>query len=207
MPWDGYRYLLLARFAIYNFAAAALFAAVYAQGWLDAATVGLNRWLCLVIVAVFAFGLCRAAMGAWRLTHDLNAVRSGSPRPGSLPERFLSSVRQVETGMAAELLRVRLIDAISHVRYLADALVLLGLVGTVVGFIIALSGIEPNTALSVEKIGAVVSTLISGIGIALYTTLLGAVFHLWLGFNYRMLVGASVRLYGASVELGGSRVA
>lgn len=207
MPWDGYRYLLLVRFAVYNAASLAVFAAAYAQGWLDDATTGLNRWLCLVIAAVFLVGLVRAAMSAWRLTHDLNAVRAGTPRPDSLPARFLASIGQVETSMAAELLRVRLIDAISHVRYLADALVLLGLVGTVVGFIIALSGIEPNTAVSVDKIGAIVSTLISGIGVALYTTLLGAVFHLWLGFNYRMLVGASVRLYGASVELGGDRVA
>ena len=79
-------------------------------------------------------------------------------------------------------------------------------VGTVLGFIIALSGIEANTAVSVEKVGAIVSTLISGIGVALYTTLFGAVFHLWLGFNYRMLVGASVQLYGASIELGDARV-
>ena len=204
---DGFRYLLLTRFALYNAAALALLIATFLQGWLDAALQDLTLWLCAIITIVFIYGLVRAGFAAWGLSLDLNAVRAGKPRPNSIPASYLLAERKEDDALSAELLRVRLIDAVSPVRHIADTLVLLGLVGTVVGFILALSGIEANTAMHVDKIGAIVATLISGIGVALYTTLLGAVFHLWLGFNYRLLVSATVRLYGGTIELGQQHVA
>ena len=55
----------------------------------------------------------------------------------------------------------------------AAALVVLGLVGTVIGFIIALSGVTAEDAGDVSTVRPMISTLISGMSVALYTTLGG----------------------------------
>jgi len=72
------------------------------------------------------------------------------------------------------------------VRHVADSLIFLGLIGTVIGFILALSGIDPAAAGKVENVSAMVSMLINGMSVALYTTLVGAVFYIWLIINYRI---------------------
>ena len=80
--------------------------------------------------------------------------------------------------------------------------VVVGFVGTVIGFIVALSGVKPDLSASVDNVAPMVSTLINGMSIALYTTLIGAVLHVWLMTCYRMLSGASMQLYDAVVGLG-----
>jgi len=75
------------------------------------------------------------------------------------------------------------------IRQIANSLVMLGLIGTVIGFIIALSGVDPASASDINAISGMISTLITGIGVALYTTLAGSVFSLWLTVNYNILHG------------------
>ena len=50
-----------------------------------------------------------------------------------------------------------------------------------------------------------VATLISGMSIALHTTLVGAVLYVWLTLNYRILVTGTVDLIVATVALGERR--
>jgi hypothetical protein len=47
-----------------------------------------------------------------------------------------------------------------------------------------------------------VSTLISGMSIALHTTLVGAILNIWLMINYRLLEGGTVTLATAIIEQG-----
>ncbi len=62
-----------------------------------------------------------------------------------------------------------------QIRHLANSLVLIGLIGTVIGFIIALSGrARRRLVTDANAIGPMVSTLIFGMAIALYTTLVGS---------------------------------
>lgn len=76
----------------------------------------------------------------------------------------------------------------TFVRYLANSLVLLGLIGTVMGFIVALSGVDPLTVSNIDSITPMVATLISGMSIALYTTLVGSIFNIWLSLNNNILM-------------------
>ena len=87
-------------------------------------------------------------------------------------------------------------------RHIANNLVLIGLIGTVLGFIIALSGVDPNRASDVNAISPMVATLIDGMSVALYTTLVGSVLHIWLIVNYHMLATGTVELVTAIAELG-----
>ncbi|NQU71862.1 MAG: MotA/TolQ/ExbB proton channel family protein [Rhodospirillales bacterium] len=102
-------------------------------------------------------------------------------------------------------MRLRLSHRISVVRHIANSLVLLGLIGTVVGFIIALSGVDPQKAADVASISPMVSTLIRGMSTALYTTLVGGVLNLWLTVNYQHLATGTVKLITAMHELGAQR--
>ena len=71
-----------------------------------------------------------------------------------------------------------------------------------IGFIIALSGVHPDAAADVSSIGPMISTLIRGMSIALYTTLVGSLLNIWLMVNVRLLEGGTIKLLIATVELG-----
>jgi len=73
--------------------------------------------------------------------------------------------------------------------YSRTFLVFLGLIGTVVGFMIALSGVPMEAASTPEAANATVKALLSGLGTALGTTLVGAVSSLWLGINKMLFCG------------------
>ena len=107
--------------------------------------------------------------------------------------------------LLADTLRLTLTDRIVTVRHLANGLIFLGLIGTVIGFIVALSGVDPAKANQVEHVTTMVATLVNGMSIALYTTLVGAVFYIWLTINYRLLVSGTVDLITATIELGERR--
>jgi len=76
----------------------------------------------------------------------------------------------------------------------------------VVGFIISLSGVKPDVAADINSVGPMVSTLIVGMSVALYTTLVGAVLNIWLMANYQILSTGTTNLVAAIVERGESDV-
>ncbi len=77
------------------------------------------------------------------------------------------------------------LDRWRAVNWLAEEMLTLGLIGTVVGLIMAFSGLDPSTSASVTGAKAMVETLVAGMGVALYTTLVGAVGYLTLsGFTF-----------------------
>jgi len=69
------------------------------------------------------------------------------------------------------------------VDYTRTFLVFLGLIGTVIGFMLALSGVSVEAAATPESSASSVASLISGLNTAFGTTLVGAVSSLWLGIN------------------------
>ena len=106
--------------------------------------------------------------------------------------------------LQAGSLRLELTDRIVTVRHIANALIFLGLIGTVIGFIIALSAVDPNAA-SDENVAGVIATLIDGMSVALNTTLVGATLYLWLTVNYRILTSGTVTPIAEVIGLGERR--
>jgi hypothetical protein len=202
---DRHRHLLLFRFILTNLLALALLAAAWLEGWVDLVIAGDQTRLVAIIALVFSAGLAECARRVIETSRELNAVRD----PDALPSRRLRGHLQLAAGrdpqsraLLASALKLKLVARIAPVRHVANSLVFLGLIGTVIGFIIALSGVDPATAASVESIGPMVSTLIGGMSVALYTTLVGSILNVWLMFNYRLLEGGTVRLLTAIVERG-----
>ncbi len=203
-----FRYLHFVRFCLVNTVAAALAAAAYLQGWLDGVLGAHLVELSGVIFAVFVYGMIIGGAKIWRHGVELNDVTSGRPDAKTRVGRYLSHAAGVgadSRSIHAGALRLKLTDRIVGVRHVANSLIFLGLIGTVIGFIIALSGIDPAAAAEVENIKSMVSSLINGMSVAMYTTLVGAVLHVWLNVSHRILVTGTVDLIDAAIELGESR--
>ena len=199
----GRRWLLLFRFALLNLLLAALGALAAAQGWLAPLLESDSLHLVKLILFVFAAGLAAVASRAVRLSRELNAAREGRPVPGTKAAWFLSVTAGREGAARASfaaLLRLKLQQRLSLPRYVASLLVLLGLIGTVVGFIRALSGIDPASVGDAAAIGPMVSRLLEGMAIALHTTLVGTLLNIWLTLNCRLLEGGAAHLYAQLVE-------
>ncbi len=201
---DPYRYLLLLRFILLNLFGFGLLGAAYAQGLVAQALTADRTYLSLVIFLVFMVGLGLTTFKVWQTSRELNSARdfeSGADSPAS---RYLAPMEGSNADSRANLvgvLRMKIAHRTAVVRHIANSLVLLGLIGTVVGFIIALGGVDPEHASDVQAIAPMVSTLIQGMSTALYTTLIGAVLNVWLMANHQVLVGGTVKLLTALVEL------
>lgn len=199
------RYVPVLQFAVFNLAGFALLGAAYVQGWIDIVLEADGTGLSVAIFAVFIGGLATCARKLWRISAELNCVRNFNPCHRSWAAAYLEEVAGRGSGsraIAGSGLRVRISSWITVVRHVANSLVLLGLIGTVLGFIIALSAVDPKAAADVRAVAPMVTNLIAGMSIALYTTLVGAVLNLWLTVNYHILAVGAVKLVTGLVALG-----
>ncbi|MGI9475907.1 MAG: MotA/TolQ/ExbB proton channel family protein [Hyphomicrobiaceae bacterium] len=201
---------LLLRFALVNIVALGLIGAAWMQGWLDGFGERRTWIISLAIFAVFVWGL---ALTAFRLLNMNKALRSlsagqrGKGTPYSALFERLHAVTTDERALATNMVRMEMGNQIGAIRYIANSLVFLGLIGTVIGFIIGLSGIDASATTDVNKIAPMITELINGMSIALYTTLLGAVLNIWLNVNLRILTDGSVRVLSLLVEKSGRQTA
>ena len=196
-------YLLLLRFAILNIAALAILIFIWLQGWLDDIVTQDVTHISLVIVGVFIFGWLICLYKTIRCSHELNAIIEPDQFGPSRAQWYIDLARQTSgesRGAIAECLRSRLYSRISVIRTVANNLIILGLIGTVIGFIISLSGVEAERVADVASVAPMVSTLIQGMSVALYTTLVGAVLHVWLTMCYQILATGTVNLVNAIIE-------
>jgi biopolymer transport protein ExbB/TolQ len=199
------KYLLVLRFSLINTVASSFLAAAWLQGWIKPILDTDNTGLCQLIFGVFVVGLVVSASKIWRTSRELNACKDFNLHRGSRAARYVAEVQGRDSGSRATLagnLRLKLSSRVAIVRHLASSLVLLGLIGTVVGFIISLGGVDPQKAGDVASIAPMVTNLIEGMSVALYTTLVGGVLNIWLSINYNMLCTGTVNLITEITALG-----
>lgn len=201
----SYRYLLVVRFALVNIVATGLLVAAWLQGWLDGLRDQTTLVLSAVVFGVFLYGLALCAIRVWQTSVALNAVKSGDEAARALAARYMHGASEngsVDRAERIGMMRLKLGHRVQIVRQIAGMLVFLGLIGTVIGFIIALSGVKPEAVNNADSVAAMVATLIQGMSVALYTTLLGAVLSIWLSVNHRILATGTVNLMSEIVALG-----
>ena len=193
------------RFAVINMVGFALLGGAYGQGWVDIVFSADTTGLCFAIFAAFVVGLVICGAKVWQASAEINRAKVSDRRLATRVGRYLSEVDGHDAdsrALTASMLRIKLFSRIAMVRQIANTLVVLGLIGTVIGFIIALSGVRPETAGDPSAIGPMVSTLISGMSVALYTTLVGSVFNVWLMIAYQVLATGTVNMFTAIVQAG-----
>lgn len=201
----GHRWLLVLRFALINIVAFGLAVAAWLQGWLDGLFEPITIILSGIIFAVFLYGLGLCGFRIWETSVAINDIKEGGKVAASRVARYMAAARAKDAESRAtqlNMLRLQLSHRIQIVRNIANMLVFLGLIGTVIGFIIALSGVDEQAVSEADSVASMVATLIRGMSVALYTTLLGAVLNVWLSINYRMLSTGIVNLISEIVAYG-----
>ncbi|MFD2451243.1 MotA/TolQ/ExbB proton channel family protein [Ideonella paludis] len=89
--------------------------------------------------------------------------------------------------MAASLLSERSHGPHETAWWLAAATIKLGLLGTVVGFIVMATQIGRMPTFDIDQVQALLKQMTQGMAIALYTTLVGLMANLWLGLQLLLL--------------------
>ncbi len=82
---------------------------------------------------------------------------------------------------------VCLVFNISYSQWTAETLIVLGFLGTLLGIWTAFSSIEASQIGDINSIGNVLATLLQGLGAALWTTITGAFFSVWLSANIEVM--------------------
>jgi hypothetical protein len=92
-----------------------------------------------------------------------------------------------DAALATQLLAERTHGPHETAWWFCGATLKLGLLGTVVGFIVMASQIGQTASFELEQIQSLLRQMTSGMAIALYTTLVGLAGNLWLGLQLMLL--------------------
>lgn len=103
--------------------------------------------------------------------------------------------------LAAETLAENLRGAHQVGWFLTSLVVKLGLLGTVIGFVIMLSSISDLTELDLSGIKSLMQKMTQGMGVAMNTTMVGLVSSLFMGLQYLLLDRSADQLINETVQL------
>ena len=188
----------LARWIAVNAFLIALTVAAFLMGWPKIIFAKDITFISYGIAVVFVIALVLSGQKAWTIskmfknssgivTHYRSKLEAKADNEG---------IR----GDFREAIKNRLMAYISSISYVGNALVVTGLIGTVIGLIMAFSNVSPELALNISSLGPMVATLLSGLSVAFVTTLLGSICSLWLKTNHFIMAQAMSYLYAKILE-------
>ena len=200
-----YKYLLILRYSLINLVGLIFLFVLITQGYVTKAIKADITNMVIVILTLFAVGFILAAYRTFWLSRELNYSFLKILPNHSLAKKFLQNSIKLDASSRNNLaasLRIKLSSKISYIKFMANTLVILGLIGTVIGFIIALSGVDGSVSSNPEEVSKMVSTLIQGMSVALYTTLVGSICSVWLNICYQIMSTGANKLLSKIIELG-----
>ena len=180
--------LLLYRFIIFNFLMFSGVAALVWAGYLIPIFETDQSRLTFGIVGLFAVGWCWCLREVWIVSGSLNRSKALDYRAATASEAEKA------------LLKIEWLEDVS------EWLVGLGLLGTVIGFSIALSGVDQDSVTGASGAQNAVAHLMQGMRIALNTTLLGASLAIWHEVNTRIFKTAMRCLWIDRVRAGNNEI-
>lgn len=161
--------LLLYRFMIFNSLMFALVVALWWSGALAPIFENDESRLTIAITVLFAVGWLWSLKETAVISLEINSSRARGPEPACHARRD------------KDVAKTEWLTSVS------EWLVALGLLGTVIGFSMALSGIDQASVANATGAQGAVASLMNGMRVALNTTLLGAALAIWHEVNMRML--------------------
>ena len=200
-----YKYLLLLRYSLVNSLGLVFLIVIYSQGYLSKAIKGDVTNVVVLIIFLFLIGLTLASIKAFWISRELNNAYSLQTKNKSMLNDFLKKAKKLDASSRANLVssvRINISVKIINIKFIANTLVILGLIGTVIGFIIALSGVDGSVSSNPEEVGKMVSSLVKGMSVALYPTLAGSILSVWLNICFQILINGSNRLISKIIEVG-----
>ena len=200
-----YEHLLFLRYCLINLIGIAFMIVAYTQGFLNKAIDSDITNMVLLIIFLFFVGLVLATKKALWISKELNLANKNGIKRESLLKDFINNSKNLDASSRSNLassLRIKIAGKINLIKFISNTLVILGLIGTVIGFIIALSGVDSSVSSNPEEVGKMVSSLISGMSVALYTTLAGSIFSVWLNICYHFLSNGGNQVLSKIIEIG-----
>ncbi len=200
-----YKFLLVLRFSLINILGIIFFIVTYTQGYIAKAIDADITNVILLIFFLFLLGLIISGIRTFWISKQLNYATEKSKELNSITNHYLQNIKNLDASARSNLassLRIKLANKINLVKFIANTLVILGLIGTVIGFIIALSGVDGSVSSDPEEISKMITTLIQGMSVALYTTLAGSIFSVWLNICYHILSSGANKLLAKIIEIG-----
>jgi len=200
-----YKYLLILRYSLINLLGLVFLFVLITQGYVSKAIKADITNMVIVILALFSVGFILAAYRTFWLSRELNYSHLKVLPVNSIAKDFLHNSKKLDASSRNNLaasLRIKLSSKINYIKFMANTLVILGLIGTVIGFIIALSGVDGSVSSNPEEVSKMVSTLIQGMSVALYTTLVGSICSVWLNICYQIMSTGANNLLSKIIELG-----
>ena len=200
-----YKYLLILRYSLINLVGLVFLFVLITQGYVSKAIKADITNMVILILALFSVGFILAAYRTFWLSRELNHSYLKVLPPNSIVKDFLQNSKKLDASSRSNLaasLRIKLSSKINYIKFMANTLVILGLIGTVIGFIIALSGVDGSVSSNPEEVSKMVSTLIQGMSVALYTTLVGSICSVWLNICYQIMSTGANNLLSKIIELG-----
>ena len=134
-----------------------------------------------LIVSIFIFYLFRGGYYLYLLRNAIDNLDRNDLRLNNnifvdiLDEYKVSSSSSSNKKPFQEELKLRLYEIVDNGFFVADILLKLGIVGTVIGFIIMLSSLSMIDEMNLSKMNNLLLSMSSGMKVALYTTLSGLI--------------------------------
>ena len=200
-----YKFLLVLRFSLINILGIIFLIVTYTQGYIAKAIDADITNVILLIFVLFLLGLIISGIRTFWISKQLNYATEKSKELNSITNHYLENIKNLDASARSNLassLRIKLANKINLVKFIANTLVILGLIGTVIGFIIALSGVDGSVSSDPEEISKMITTLIQGMSVALYTTLAGSICSVWLNICYHILSSGANKLLAKIIEIG-----
>ena len=172
------RHLLFYRFVLVQIVAFGGVGYAISEGWAADLYGGDTTRLTWAITALFIISWLWTAREIIAAGTMLNRARQRGPLPAT------AAMRDKDIGKTEWLGEC------------SNWLVGLGLLGTVIGFSMALGSIDEDSLASAAGVSTSVRTLMGGMAVAINTTIVGTILGLWTEVNVRML-GTSLNSYWA----------
>ena len=169
--------LLLYRLAVVNTTLAALFGYLGYKGYLAMALAGDPTGITIAVAALFLVVTASMLKRAWKTAEGMNWLKTATP----------VQLRVAPTGKPW----TKRMAKIKHVKDASTWLAGLGLIGTMVGFVMALNGLDVGSLTELSGVQAMIPQMMTGMKVALFTSLAGLGFGMWNEVNYRMLATAT----------------
>lgn len=145
-----------------------------------------------IILGIFV--LCMILLFVKTLQTSLEIKSVDANFSDSKSKKYIGSTEGTRRTLL-EGLKSKYYNGTDLIKYLTGLPVTLGLIGTIIGFIIMLHGIPESGAGNAAQAEKLVAILTTGMGAALYTTLTGSVLSIWLQLNYVLLNSGLTELF------------
>lgn len=175
---------------------------IYQYGLFSAVWEADSTRLSLIILLLFMLTSLYLGRCAWRMGSEYRELFTSEPGVGSLIHEHRSLMG---VGAADGLLLDRLTERVHgghHIGwFMSDVLIRLGLVGTVIGFILMLSSVSELDEQNTQVLKQLLTQMSGGMQVALYTTLSGLLGGLMLSVQCQWLDRAGDRLISRVIEI------